>query len=69
MQEAGRNDLARLGVELARAQIPVISQDNSPLLAIDRDRILRRRMGHAIQSRVDSRYDEKKTDDQEDKSL
>ena len=69
MQEAGRRDLTRLDAGLARAQIPIIGEDGSPLLVIDGERILRHRVGEMIQCGVDSRYDEKKTDDQKSESF
>jgi hypothetical protein len=69
MEKARCRDQARLGVGLARAQIPIIGENGSPLLVIDGERTLRHRMGKAIQRRIDSRYDEKKADDQEGESF
>ena len=69
MQEARRRDRARLRVGFARVQIAIIGQRNAALLVIRRERILRRRVGETIQRPIDSRYDEKKADDQEDKSF
>ena len=66
MQEAR---WARFGIGFARAQIPIIGQDDTPLLVIYPERTLRRRVGEVIQRRIDSRCDEKKTDGQEDKSF
>ena len=69
MQEARHCDRARLGVGFEHAQIPIIGQDGSPLLVIHRKRILRHRVGEVIQRRIDSRYDEKKADDQQGESF
>lgn len=54
MQEARRRDLTRPGVGLACAQIPIIGQDDIPLLVIHRERVLRHRVGKVIQRRIDS---------------
>jgi len=69
MQEARRREQTRLGEGFARVQITIIGQHNATLLVIHRERILRRRVGKAIQRRIDSRYDQKKADDQKDKSF
>ena len=69
MQEARGRDRTRLDVTFARAQIPIICHDHAPLLIVRRERILRHRLGEVIQRLIDSRYDEKKADDQEDEGF
>ena len=69
MEEARHGDRFRPGVGLAHAQISIISQDNTPLLVINRERILCVRMGKVIQRRIDPRYDEKKADNQKAESF
>jgi len=69
MQEARRRNQTRLGKGFARVQITIIGQRNAALLVIRRERILCHRVGEMIQRPIDSRYDEKKADEQEDKSF
>ena len=54
MQEAGNRDRAGLGVGLARIQIAIIGQNDSPMLVVHGERILRHRVGKVIQRRIDS---------------
>ncbi len=69
MKETRRRDGTRFGVSLARIQVAIISQDDMPLLIINRERILHRRLIEMIQRRIDSRDEHEKTDDQKRKGF
>jgi hypothetical protein len=69
MEKCRHHDRTWLGKGLARTQIARVSNDDRAVLIISRERILRRRMGDAIQSRIDSRRNEEKADHQKSQSF
>jgi hypothetical protein len=69
MEEAWRRGRAWSDTDFAFVQIAVVGEENASLLAIDGKGILSCRMRKLIQSRIDSRNEEKKADDQEDESF
>ncbi len=64
MQETGGGNKSRPEANLASVQVAVVGQNDTSLLIVDRDGILRRRMGKTIQSCIDARDNEKQADDQ-----
>lgn len=69
MQESRWYDGRRFGIGLAQAQVAIVGQDHVALFIVPPERILRGRVRQLIQRRVDSRNQEKKTDEKEGKNF
>ena len=64
MKETRNNGRTGFVVGPAGSQISVVGEDNPALLTVNRERALGHGVSHVIKRRIDTRYNEKKADNQ-----